>query len=303
MKILISGATGLVGSKLVPLLTAKGHKVFILSRSPEKSAAKFPGAAGHLYFNYKSAELLTSEMADTDAVIHLAGAGIADSRWTAEYKRRIIESRTLSAKYLIDSAKSSVSKPGIFISAAAIGYYGDTGSNRVDENSPSGTGFMAQVCREWESAADEAESAGMRTVKVRIGVVLSKSGGALAKMVPPYRFFIGGPLGKGDQYLSWIHEDDLAALFVQVLEGNFSGVINGIGGEPVTMNEFSKVLGRVLKRPSFFRVPSFLLRLIMGEAAEVVLGSQRVVTVNRDKAGFSPKFTNLEEALNDLLNR
>jgi uncharacterized protein (TIGR01777 family) len=240
-------------------------------------------------------------MEETDAVIHLAGAGIADGRWTDSYKRVILESRTLSARYLIDSIRTAVKKPRIFISASAIGYYGDTGSDVVNENSPAGKGFMAHICEEWENSVSDAESLGLRTVKVRIGVVLSPKGGALAKMVPPYRFFIGGPLGNGDQYLSWIHLRDLGKLFLACLEGDYSGVINGTTGQPVTMNDFSKVIGRVLKRPAFFRVPAFVLKLIMGEAAEVVLGSQRVKSDCHEKAGFKPEFTDLSAALADLL--
>ncbi|MCK6605330.1 MAG: TIGR01777 family oxidoreductase [Ignavibacteriaceae bacterium] len=303
MNVLISGATGVVGSEIVKLLLSNGHKVFILTRDEAKSRRKFPDASGHIFFNYRSASLLTSVMEETDAVIHLAGAGIADGRWTDSYKRVILESRTLSAKYLTDSIRTAVNKPKIFISASAIGYYGDTADKTVYENSPAGKGFMAHICEEWEKSVADAESLGLRTVKVRIGVVLSPKGGALAKMVPPYKFFIGGPLGKGDQYLSWIHLRDLGRLFLRCLQGDYSGVINGTTGEPVTMNQFSKTLGRVLKRPSIFRVPSFVLNLIMGEAAEVVLGSQRVKSDRHEKAGFTPEFTDLSAALADLLNK
>ena len=228
-------------------------------------------------WNYQHPEQWKSKLENTDAVIHLAGINLFSKRWNDEFKRAVLESREVSTKNLVEAIKSCTNKPEVFISASGIGYYGDCGETILNENSPKGNDFLADVCEVWENESENVEASGVRSVQVRTGLVLSPEDGALKQMLPAFKLFVGGPLGNGKQWSSWLHIDDIVGIYLHAIDNkNLSGAVNAASPNPVRMNEFANTLGKVLKRPSLFPVPKFILRLIVGEAAEVVTASQRI---------------------------
>lgn len=303
-KIVITGATGLIGKKICELLQQRGDGIIILSRSVEKAKRIFPSAEKIILFDYRENffnEDLLEALSNSDAVIHLAGQNIMAKRWTAEHKQKIFESRVNSTRYLVNAINKISHKPGVFICASAVGFYGNS-EMEVNENSEKGKGFLADVTDEWEKASSDLDEMNVRRVNIRIGMVLAKNGGALAKFLTPFKFFVGGPLGSGKQWLSWIHISDLANLFLFALDNkNVSGIANGVSPNPITMKEFAGTLGRAIKRPSFFRVPEFVLKIILGEASEAVIRGVRVVPKKILSLGFKFEYENLTAALKDLL--
>ena len=296
MNILITGSSGLLGSALVPSLTAAGHRVTRLVRSERGRNA------GAVYWNPEAGTLDMAGLEGIDAAVHLAGETIAE-RWTAEKKARIRQSRVASTRLLSERLGEMKRPPKVFVSASAIGYYGNRGGELLDEQSASGSGFLADVCREWESATGPAEARGIRTVRLRIGVVLSASGGALAKMLPPFRMGVGGKLGSGTQYMSWIAIDDLIGIVQQAIASDtLSGPVNAVAPNPVTNLEFTKTLGKVLQRPTIFPVPAFAVRLLFGEMGqELLLGSTRVAPRRIIESGYKFRYPALEGALQAVL--
>lgn len=287
MKVLLTGASGFVGSHLSKRLEAAGHRVLPVSRSP-----------GHGY-DWSEASLARG-VQEADAVIHLAGENLFAKRWSAKQKEVLRASRTEGTSKL--AALVAARKPACFISTSAIGYYGPSTSAQFHEDSPQGQDFLAGLCGEWEAATAAARNAGVRTAIVRIGVVLGKGGGALEKMLPPFKLGLGGPLGNGRQWVSWVHLDDLTSLFLFLLENPTArGVFNATAPNPVSMKELAKALGRALHRPAIFPVPGPILKLALGEVADILLTGQNVEARRTREAGFQFQFTTIDSALSKIV--
>lgn len=298
MNILITGGTGFVGSELCPMLLQEGHFLTIITRSPKRHTGE---QAKNQQFISWDADL-TEAMEKADAVINLAGENIFGQRWTDEVKKRIYSSRIDNTEKLVSAIKEAGNPPDVMISASAAGYYGGRGTDVLDEKEPAGDGFLAKVCMDWEAAARPVEEAGVRLAIPRIGIVLEKGGGALQKMLPPFKFFVGGPIGRGTQFLPWIHRHDLCRGLMMPLENDaFEGVYNLNAPNPVTMEELANAIGDVLNRPSAFRVPEFVLGIVLGEAAKPILESLRLRPAHLQQADFEFKFTRVREALSEIL--
>lgn len=297
MRVLVSGSSGLVGTELRARLAGRGDDVVRLVR---RSAG-----GGEVEWDPAAGTLDATALEGCDAVVHLAGEGIAEGRWNAAKKRRIRESRVQGTRQLAEALASLAQKPKVLVCASAIGFYGDRGDERLDEAARPGTSFLAEVCRDWEAAADPARAAGIRVVHLRIGVVLSQKGGALAKMLLPFRMGVGGRLGDGHQYMSWIELDDLVSIVVHALDqAELRGPVNAVSPQPVTNDEYTATLGRVLRRPTVLPMPAFAARLAFGEMAdELLLASIRVVPAVLQRSGFDFARPTLEAALRHALGR
>ena len=301
MKIVVTGATGLVGSALVPSLVAGGHSVVRLVR--KQSDAGGGANVTDAVWRPDRGEIDAAALAGCDAAVHLAGESISEGRWTEEKKRRIIESRERGTRLISETLARLDPSPRSLVSASATGFYGDRGDELLTEESTSGKNFVAHVCREWEAATEPARAAGIRTVMLRFGIVLAREGGALPKMMTPVKLGVGGKLGSGRQYYSWITIDDAVAAIRHALENEgVSGPVNAVSPQPVTNGEFTKALGRALGRPTLFAVPAFAARLAFGEMAdELLLASARVEPARLKATGFEFKHPTLEGALRDLI--
>ena len=295
MKIVITGASGFIGRRLLAALG--GHSLAVLSRRAD--AFQPPGAA-LVVWNPMEGPPDPAALAGTDAVIHLAGEPVAQ-RWTPAAKARIRESRVTGTANLVRGLGRLNPRPAVLVCASAIGYYGARGDEVLDESASPGSGFLPEVCTAWEREAEAAESVGVRVVRVRIGIVLAPEGGALQRMLPPFRAGLGGPLGAGKQWMSWIHLHDLVSLILHVVENPLSGAVNGTAPHPVTNAEFTRQLGRTLRRPAFLPVPGLALRVLFGEMSEVLLSGQRVVPFAAEASGFRFSYPELNAALRDLL--
>ncbi len=301
MKILLTGGTGFVGSTLTKKLTGNGHEVTVLTRAIKKGRS-LPEGASFLEGNPTKPGSWQEKVADHEVIINLAGASIF-RRWNDETKREILDSRILTTNHIVDALADRKVKETYLLNASAIGYYGFHGDEVLNENSPPGNDFLAYVASEWESAARSAQKLGVQVILCRFGIVLGKHGGALSQMVPVFKRWLGGPLGSGKQWFSWIHEEDLVNVFLFLLEHkNLEGPINCVVPNPVRNREFSKILGQVLRKPTFMpAVPGFVLRLIKGEFGNVLLKGQRVQPQKLLENGFRFRFPNIKEALHDLL--
>lgn len=298
MNILISGGTGFIGEELRTLLLKQGHNLVILTRSPEKYQDE--NARNQRFISWEAD--LTAEMNKIDAVVNLAGENIFALRWTPEKKERILNSRIRVTKTLVDAMRDAENSPAVFISSSGANVYGDRGDDILDESEPATNDFLGEVCMLWEAEARKATEFGVRVANPRTGVVLEEGGGAMEKMIPPFRFFAGGPIGSGNQYMSWIHRTDLCRTIIFALEHEqLEGPYNACSPNPVTMNEFANTLGAVLNRPSIFRVPEFAVNLVMGEVSQLVTDSIRMQPKKLQVAGFQFHFEELEEALADIL--
>lgn len=296
MRILVTGASGFIGSNLLLFLRQKGYSVSKLVRE----GTHLPG---DLTWNPDDGLLDAQQLEGFDAVIHLAGEGIADSRWTEEKKKKILDSRVIGTRLLCQSFVGLKKPPKVLVSASAIGYYGNRNDKILTEESGEGEGFLAEVCREWEFATKIASKQGIRVVNPRIGMVLSPDGGALKQMLIPFKYGLGGKIGNGRQYMSWIAIDDVVrALHEALVNEALSGPVNVVSPNPVTNAEFTRTLGKVLHRPTFFPLPSFVARLVLGEMAnELLLCSSRVLPKRLEGVDYSFLYPNLEEALRHLL--
>lgn len=298
MNIIITGGTGFIGEELQNLLLRRGHNLVIITRSPEKYADE--SAKNLRYKGWDDA--LSDEMDRADAVINLAGENIFGQRWNEEVKERILSSRIESTRKLVDAMKSADNPPEVFISASASGIYGDNGDIIQTEDSEASDDFLAEVCVKWEAESQKAQELGVRVANPRIGIVLEKGGGALEKMIPPFQFFVGGPVGNGKQYMSWIHRSDLCEALIYPLEQkDFEGPYNVCSPEPATMNEFAETLASVMNRPNLFRVPGIALEVLYGEGAKPIMDSIRMQPKKLQVSGFSFRFEDLKTALADII--
>ena len=298
MKILVSGASGLVGSALRPLLAGRGHQVVRLTRGGPEASDAIP-------WDPLRQMLDAGRVEGFDGVIHLAGENLASGRWTAARKEEIRTSRSHGTRLLTETLARLQKPPAVLISASAVGIYGDRGDELLTEDSPAGTGFLAEVCREWEAATAPARERDIRVVTLRTGVVLSPSGGALKKMLPPFKLGLGGKIGSGRQFMSWIGIDDVTRIIAHALEHlAIAGPLNVVAPEAVTNDELTRTLGRVLGRPTFFAMPAAAARLVFGEMAdEALLASTRVLPAKLQASGYAFAEPNLEACLRRLLNR
>jgi uncharacterized protein (TIGR01777 family) len=303
MKVIVTGATGLVGRALIRSLLADGQQVTRLVRG-EAQGFRAPGTTA-VHWEPDSGVIDAKELEGHDAAVHLAGESIADGRWDEEKKRRIRESRVKGTRLIAETLAGLNEKPKTLVSASATGFYGDRGDEILREESASGEGFLSEVCREWEKATLAASQAGIRVTHVRIGVVLSAEGGALDKMLKPFKLGLGGRVGSGRQYMSWITLDDLIAVIKRALtDESLRGPVNAVAPNPVTNEEFTKALGRVLGRPTFMSVPAFAARLAFGEMADaLLLSGARVEPARLKDAGFEFKQPEIEGALRQVLGQ
>ena len=299
--VLVSGGTGFIGSRVCTALHEQGDTVHVLSRNPTRAETKLKSVRVVYGWNPETEKLPSEATSDVKAVVHLAGETIA-GRWNAEKKRRIRDSRILSTRNLVESLAGVSPKPDVLVCASAIGYYGDSGDEHFTEGSPAGTDFLATVCQEWETEAQKADVFGIRVVMVRIGLVLGIGGGLLTQVLPPFKMGVGGILGSGRQWMSWIHVDDAVGIVLHALENEeIRGPLNATAPAPVRNMEFTKTLGTVLRRPTLFPVPTFGLRLMMGEFADFVVLSQNVLPEKTEVSGYEFRHRTLESALRDLL--
>lgn len=298
MHVLMTGSSGLIGSALTSFLGGGGHLVRRLLRAEsQESDTTFwdPGAG----------TVAPGAFDGIDAVVHLAGEGIASGRWTTARKSRIRDSRVVGTRKLCEALARLETPPKVLVAASAIGFYGDRGDERLDESALPGSGFLPDVCQAWEDAVAPARERGIRVVHLRTGIVLSPLGGALAQMLPPFRFGVGGVLGSGDQYMSWVMLDDMLGIVLKALtDTSVSGPVNAVAPNAVTNREFTKTLGRVLHRPTIFPEPAFAVRLLFGEMGDaLLLASTRVVPTRLSETGFEFAYPELEDALRHVLGR
>jgi uncharacterized protein len=301
MKVAIAGATGFVGSRLVERLQSLGHAVVVLTRNPDAARQKFPIEV------YKTVEILgydadwQSAIAHCEGVVNLAGTPIADQKWTPAYKQQILDSRLRTTANLVTAIAAADPKPKVLVNASAIGFYGTSETGEFNELSPVGDDFLAEVCGQWEAEATKVVATGTRLVILRLGIVLGM-GGALGKMLTPFRLFAGGPIGSGRQWFSWIHQDDVVSLLVKALtDGAMQGVYNATAPQPVRMNELCTVLGQQMQRPSWLPVPGFAIEALLGDGAVVVLEGQKVVPQQTLNSGFNYEYETLDRALAQIL--
>ena len=304
MKVAITGATGFVGSRLVELLNAEGHQLLVLTRNPTAAQKIFPNLVPNaeiIAYTPTESGSWQQAIAGCDAVVNLAGEPIAEERWTLERKQEILQSRQLGTQKIVEAIAVANPKPSVLINASAIGYYGTSETATFEEISPPGNDFLAQVCQSWEAEATKVIATDTRLVILRLGIVLGM-GGAIAKMITPFKLFAGGPIGSGRQWFSWIHRDDLVNLILQALtRSDIEGVLNATAPNPVRMAEFSRALGQVLKRPSWLAVPSFALEALLGDGAMVVLEGQQVLPLRTLTTGFKYQYPEVKQALEAIL--
>lgn len=300
MKVTLTGATGRIGSGLVAALRERGDEVTILTRSPERARERL-GDVQAFAWDLKTEPAPAEALAGRDAVLHLAGEDIAQ-RWTAGAKREILESREVGTRNLVAGIAAADPRPPLLVSASASGYYGAHGDEEVDERTPPGDGFAAEVCVAWEREAEKAAELGTRVIRMRTGIVLEKDGGALKTMLPPFKLGAGGPVAGGRQYMPWIALEDEIGLWLAAADSTtFSGPVNASAPAPVTNKAFSKALGRALHRPAVAPVPAFALKLLYGEMAEIVTTGVRMVPARVPELGYDFTYTDVDAALEAVL--
>jgi hypothetical protein len=308
MKVIIAGGSGLIGIELTKGLIQHGYEVVVLSRNPQRITNLPPGAQA-MVWDGKSMQGWGQIVDGADAVINLAGENIAGEHffptiWTDKRKRLILHSRLEAGKALVEAIKSAKVKPGVLIQSSAIGFYGLHGDENLDEKSTGSNDFLAKTCAAWEASTLAVQSAETRHVVIRTGVVLSEKGGAFARLLLPFKFFVGGPLGNGRQYLSWIHiTDQIGAIRFLLENSSTQGVYNLTAPNPVTNKTFAQIIGKVMRRPSFTPIPAFVFKLMFGEVATVVLDGQRVLPTRLLEAGYTFQFDHAEAAVRNLLKK
>ncbi len=304
MQIVMTGGTGFIGRSLCASLRQEGHRVILLSRKREEAQRLCGSTVTTVEWNGREAGTWEHCLEGTDAVINLAGAPIADGRWTEARKQHLLESRVLSTRLLVEALSRSSSKPRTLVSASGIGYYGASDDRVLDESAARGQGFLPDLCLAWEAEALRAAGCGVRVVTLRTGMVLERDGGALPKMLLPFQLFIGGPIMPGSQWVSWIHRDDHIGLTKWILKTpGVSGPVNAVSPEAVTMNRFCEALGRVLHRPSWLPVPGFALSLALGELGTLMTTGQRVNPAKALSGGYVFRYPTLEPGLQAIVTK
>lgn len=303
MRLLVAGGTGFIGKALRESFAERGHEVVILTR--KASLENQPGLrTRYTYWNPPQGGVWEKELEGVEGVINLAGEPIAEKRWTSSQKQQILASRAGATQAVVTAIRNAKRKPLFLLNASAVGYYGPHGDEEVSEESPHGKDFLGEVCQAWEAHALRAEDFGIRVIRLRIGIILEKEGGALAKMIFPFRAGLGGPLGSGNQWMSWIHRKDLIGLIHFLIEKKEArGAMNAAAPHPVRSKEFAQTLGRVLHRPAIFPVPGFVLRILLGEMAQMLLTGQRVIPKQALGLGFKFQYPQLEEALQAIFKK
>jgi uncharacterized protein len=305
MKVAVTGGTGFVGSRLVEQLEAGGHHTVLLTRNADRARQQFPAAV------YPNVTIVPYEpttsgdwqtaLSGCDGVVNLAGEPISESRWTPDRKKLLMDSRVLTTEKLVEAIAAAPEKPKVLVSASAIGFYGTSETETFDESSAPGDDYLAEICKNWEAAANGVQAAGVRLAIVRFGIVLGM-GGAVGKMLAPFKMFAGGPIGSGKQWFSWIHRDDVVALLMQALtQSNLEGVYNATAPNPVNMGEFCTEMGKALGRPSWVPVPGFVLEGLLGEGAKLVLEGQKVLPTRSLSTGFKFTYNTVSAALTQIL--
>ena len=308
MRVIITGGSGLIGRALASEMLKDGHEVIALSRDPGRHTAHLPSGLRLEQWDGQTAKGWGHLVEQAGAIVNLAGENIGESRWTEARKRAILESRLQAGKAVSEAIALAGRKPGVLVQISGIGYYGSQAAGDhteiITEKSPPAGDFMSHTCQQWEAATASVEQAGVRRVVVRSGVVLSRLGGAFPRMLMPFNFFVGGPLGSGQQWISWIHlRDEVAGLRFLMDNPNASGVYNLTSPHPLKNLDFERAIGRVMHRPAFIPVPAFAIRMLFGEMAITVLEGQRVAPERLEEAGFLFNFPRIEEALRDLLTK
>ncbi|AFY90041.1 MULTISPECIES: thylakoid membrane protein ThyD [Chroococcidiopsis] len=305
MKVAITGATGFVGSRLVERLKSEGHQVVVFSRNVNKAEKVFPKST------FPNVEIIAytptesgawqDAIAGCDGVVNLTGEPIGEGRWTPQRKQEILNSRKLGTQKVVEAIAKANPKPSVLVNTSAIGYYGTSETATFDESSPAGSDFLAQVCQEWEAEAQKVKELGTRLVILRFGIVLGM-GGAIAKMITPFKLFAGGPIGSGRQWFSWIHRDDLVNLIIAALtKPEMEGVFNATAPNPVRMSELAQAMGEVMQRPSWLPVPNLAIEALLGEGAIVVLEGQQVLPKRTQASGFNYQYPSVKEALKTIV--
>jgi hypothetical protein len=303
-KIIVTGATGLIGRKLCSKLLEQGNEITIFTRNPEAAKKVMRSAKKYVKWNYNNPEEWKDYLNETDSVIHLAGTNLGAKRWNNEFKKELFNSRIESTRQLVNEIKKCRDKPKSFVTASAVGYYGDGGDEVLIEKSNPGKDFLSNLCYEWEKEAEKIEDQNVRRVSLRIGLTLSSEGGVLKKLLPPFKIFLGGPLGNGKQWFPWIHIEDLINIIIHAIKtDSLLGPVNIASPGIVRMNDFATSIGKVLQRPSFFQVPKFILKIAVGEFADAIISGQKVSVDKLLKSGFNFRFADLENALKNLLNK
>ena len=303
-RIIVTGATGLIGREVCATLIDKGYEVVVFSRNPQSARTKVPGAADYVAWTPAESGPWAGALDGAHGVISLAGASIAGKRWTPEYKREILDTRVIGTRGLVAAMAAAQRKPEVFVSGSAVGYYGPRDDTPLDEGAAPGEGFLTEVVKAWEGEARKAEDLGIRTALIRTGVVLAKEEGALPQMALPFKFFAGGPILPGTQWVSWIHHRDEVGLIVLALEHDEArGPINAVAPGPQMYKDFARVLGGGMGRPSWAPVPGFAVRIMVGESAELVTTGQRVLPKRAQELGYRFQFPGSETALRDILGR
>ncbi|WP_017306584.1 TIGR01777 family oxidoreductase [Spirulina subsalsa] len=306
LKIAVTGGTGFVGTRLVEKLHSEGHSILLLTRDENRAKRVFPP---QVFPQLKIVPYTPTQSGDwqqtisgCDAVINLAGESIAEGRWTQERKQNIFESRQLGTRMIVEAIAQAHPKPAVLINPSAIGYYGTSETAIFEETSTPGNDFLAQVCQAWETEAEQVKKSGVRLVILRFGIVLG-NGGAIAKMIPPFKLFAGGPIGSGKQWFSWIHREDLINLIITALkQPDFAGIYNATAPNPVRMKTLCDTLGQLMNRPSWLPVPSFVLEALLGDGAIVVLEGQQVLPKATIKTGFVYEYSTVDKALKEVLS-
>ena len=298
MRVGVIGATGFVGRALVDALTARGDAVVVFSRDPAKARQRLPAAA-----DTRSLEAITADgIADLDAVVNLAGESVGAKRWDAQYKLAIRESRVQTTRRVIEAFGAGAARARVLVNASAVGFYGPRGDEDVTEETPAGDDFLASVCRDWEDEARKVATFGVREVRLRLGLVLGDAGGSLEKMLLPFKMFVGGPVGGGQQWFPWVHLADVVGAIVWALDHEtLRGAVNVTAPEPLRYRDFAAAIGRRLRRPSGLPVPAFALRLVLGQMSEVVVTGQRALPNALIADGYQFKYSRIDDALSELI--
>lgn len=301
MNFLLTGGTGFIGTHLTQFLQKGGHTCYLLTRNPEKYEKR--SSATLKFHHYEDLDIIADLVEKSEVVINMAGENLFDQRWTKEVKKRIVSSRLDTTQNLVELINKAKNKPEVFISASAVGIYGDRDDEELTEESLLADDFLAKVCRQWEEAAMGVDDS-VRLINPRIGIAIEKDGGALKKMLTPFKMFAGGPLGDGKQYFPWIHMQDICeSMLFAILKKDFRGAYNATAPNPVSMNTFSKALGKTLNRPSYLSVPEIALKLALGEAAEAIAASLRVYPQKLLDAGYEFRYPDVNAALENVLKR